>query len=74
MADNETIKIKIIRTEDQRKAERESDRARAKTWINIGDSFQRWRELRGLKGFKSHPEFARFLLDRYPSRPATMHR
>uniref|UniRef100_A0A671Z1T5 Uncharacterized protein n=1 Tax=Sparus aurata TaxID=8175 RepID=A0A671Z1T5_SPAAU len=24
-----------------------------------------WRELRGLKGFKLHPEFARFLLDRY---------
>uniref|UniRef100_A0A671WPY3 Uncharacterized protein n=1 Tax=Sparus aurata TaxID=8175 RepID=A0A671WPY3_SPAAU len=31
-------------------AERESDRARAKTRINIGDSFERWRELRGLMG------------------------
>uniref|UniRef100_A0A671VTA7 Uncharacterized protein n=1 Tax=Sparus aurata TaxID=8175 RepID=A0A671VTA7_SPAAU len=63
MADTEK-KRKRIRTEDQRKAKRESDRARAKTRINIGDSFERWRELRGLKGFKSDPEFARFLLAR----------
>lgn len=37
-----------------------SDEAR----INIGAAFQRWREIRELKGFKTDAEFATFLLDR----------
>ncbi|ROI16398.1 hypothetical protein DPX16_4432 [Anabarilius grahami] len=39
------------------------DRIRNKTRINIGRAFERWRQLRELKGFKSDPELAFFLLD-----------
>ncbi|KAK7118687.1 hypothetical protein R3I94_022248 [Phoxinus phoxinus] len=42
---------------------RESDKIRNKTRINIGRAFERWRQLRELKGFKSDPELAFFLLD-----------
>ncbi|XP_022066748.1 zinc finger protein 260-like isoform X1 [Acanthochromis polyacanthus] len=44
---------------------KESDRAR--TRINIGGAFPRWRKLRDLKGFKTDADFASFLLDRYQS-------
>lgn len=44
----------------ERAEEGESDEAR----INIGVAFQRWREIRELKGFKTDAEFATFLLDR----------
>ncbi len=39
-------------TEEQKKAKRDSDRARAKTSVNLVRSFNRWRELQDLKGFK----------------------
>uniref|UniRef100_A0A672YGK9 Zinc finger protein 664-like n=1 Tax=Sphaeramia orbicularis TaxID=375764 RepID=A0A672YGK9_9TELE len=55
------------RTDEQKKAKRESDRARAKTRVNLGIAFDRWRELRELKGMKSDPELALFLLDIYKS-------
>lgn len=42
---------------------RECDRIRNKTRINIGRAFEQWRQLRELKGFKSDPELAFFLLD-----------
>lgn len=45
---------------DRRVEEGVSDEAR----INIGAAFQRWREIRELKGFKTDAEFATFLLDR----------
>ncbi|KAL3996807.1 splicing factor, arginine/serine-rich 4/5/6 [Sarotherodon galilaeus] len=44
----------------ERAEEGESDEAR----INIGVAFQRWREIRELKGFKTDAGFATFLLDR----------
>ncbi len=45
----------------KKKAKRDSDRARAKTQVNFGRSFNRWRELWDLKGFKTVPELALFL-------------
>ncbi|XP_074546810.1 uncharacterized protein LOC141805591 isoform X1 [Halichoeres trimaculatus] len=41
------------------------DKARAKTRVNIGSAFQRWRQLRQAKGMKSDTLLAEFLLDRY---------
>ncbi|XP_023137873.1 uncharacterized protein si:ch211-40k21.5 [Amphiprion ocellaris] len=41
------------------------DQSRAKTRINIGEAFQRWRDLRELKGMKTDAEVAVFLLDSY---------
>uniref|UniRef100_A0A3B5BHY5 Uncharacterized protein n=1 Tax=Stegastes partitus TaxID=144197 RepID=A0A3B5BHY5_9TELE len=41
------------------------DQSRAKTRINIGEAFQRWRDLRELKGMKTDAEVAVFLLDRW---------
>ena len=43
---------------------KEPDQASGKTKINIGASFQRWRELRDLQGLKSAAELAAFLLDK----------
>ncbi|XDV26995.1 hypothetical protein PO909_030597 [Leuciscus waleckii] len=40
------------------------DKQRNKTRVNIGVAFQRWRELRDLKGLKSDSSMALFLLDR----------
>ncbi|XP_051742272.1 forkhead box protein K2 isoform X2 [Ctenopharyngodon idella] len=33
--------------------------------INIGDAFERWKQLKAQKDFKTHAELADFLLDRY---------
>ncbi|ROJ30558.1 hypothetical protein DPX16_1537 [Anabarilius grahami] len=33
--------------------------------INIGDAFERWKQLKAQKDFKTHSELADFLLDRY---------
>ncbi len=52
-------------TKEQRKAKRDSDRARAKTRVNLDRSFHRWGELQDWKGFKTNPELALFLLNRY---------
>lgn len=38
----------------------DSDKARGKTWVNLGWSLSRWRELWDLKGFKTKPELALF--------------
>ena len=40
------------------------DKARSETRVNIGMAFQRWRELRELKGLRSDPMVAVYLLDR----------
>ena len=40
------------------------DKARGQTRVNIGAAFERWRQLRHLKGLKSDAEVAVFLLDR----------
>ena len=40
------------------------DKARGQTRVNIGSTFERWRQLRKLKGLKSDAEVAVFLLDR----------
>ncbi len=37
-------------TEEQIKVKKDSDRARAKTRVNLGQSFNTWRELQDLKG------------------------
>ncbi|KAJ8357263.1 hypothetical protein SKAU_G00200570 [Synaphobranchus kaupii] len=44
---------------------RDLDRARAKTRINIGTNFRRWRELRARIGLKTDVEVALFLLSKY---------
>lgn len=41
------------------------DQARAQTRVNIGVAFQRWRQLREMKGLKSDAMVAVFLLDSY---------
>ncbi|KAJ8271057.1 hypothetical protein GJAV_G00122270 [Gymnothorax javanicus] len=61
-----TKTIKRKQTKDERQAlKRELTRARDKTRISIGSAFQRWRELRDLKGFRNDAELAVFLLDTY---------
>lgn len=50
--------------EERKRKKRESNRVRAKTRINIGAAFQRWRELLFLKGFNTDSELATFLLDK----------
>ncbi|MGL4615865.1 MAG: hypothetical protein ACRCVV_18620 [Shewanella sp.] len=40
------------------------DKARGQTRVNIGGAFERWRQLRELKGLKSDAEVAVFLLNR----------
>ncbi|XP_049447456.1 spectrin beta chain, non-erythrocytic 4-like [Epinephelus fuscoguttatus] len=44
----------------QKKAKRDSDRA----CVNLGRAFTKWRELRELKGCKTSPELALFLINR----------
>ncbi len=51
--DSPVVKTKRIRTENWLQKKRECDRAIvAKTKINIGRAFERWHEIRVLKGFK----------------------
>ncbi|XDV36009.1 hypothetical protein PO909_005863 [Leuciscus waleckii] len=40
------------------------DQARGRTRVNIGEAYQRWRELKEQKGLTSDAEVALFLLDR----------
>lgn len=51
-------------TEEKQAKRKELVRARDKTRLNIGTAFHRWRELRNLRGFKTDPELATFLLNR----------
>ncbi|KAM9314880.1 uncharacterized protein KZ484_024588 [Pholidichthys leucotaenia] len=41
------------------------DKLRSKTRINIGSAFDRWCQLKNIKGLKTHAEVATFLLDCY---------
>ena len=52
------------RLEDHKLKKKGYDHERAKTRVNIGVAFQRWRELHELKGLKTDAEVAVFLLDR----------
>uniref|UniRef100_A0A8C4HQN8 Uncharacterized protein n=1 Tax=Dicentrarchus labrax TaxID=13489 RepID=A0A8C4HQN8_DICLA len=47
----------------RRTAKRESDYRRNKTRVNIGEAFQRWRELRKCLGLSLDSELAVLLLD-----------
>ncbi|XP_035516428.1 uncharacterized protein LOC118327246 [Morone saxatilis] len=49
----------------RRTAKRESDYRRNKTRVNIGEAFQRWRELRKCLGLSLDSELAVLLLDSY---------
>lgn len=50
-------------TEEAKQAKREGDKNRGRTRVNLGLAFNRWRELRNLRGFKSDIHLAFFLLD-----------
>ncbi len=49
----------------EKKANRDSDRARVNTRVNLGWSLKRWRESQDLKEFETDSELTLFLLDRY---------
>lgn len=49
---------------DKMKSKRELDRKRNKTRINIGEAFQRWRELRDGIGLSMDSDLAVLLLDK----------
>uniref|UniRef100_A0A8C9YWL2 Uncharacterized protein n=1 Tax=Sander lucioperca TaxID=283035 RepID=A0A8C9YWL2_SANLU len=53
------------RSEEYMARRREIEKERTKTRIYIGESIQRWRELRWQKGFQSDAQVAKFLLDRH---------
>ncbi|KAF4088920.1 hypothetical protein AMELA_G00060220 [Ameiurus melas] len=59
------VKSKKPRTAEGLQSNRESDRARAKTRINLGMAFESWRQLRDLKGLKTNAEMAFFLLESF---------
>lgn len=51
--------------EDEKTANKKAlDKVRGQSRVNIGVAFQRWRQLRDLRGLKSDAEVALFLLDR----------
>lgn len=52
------------RSEEQKLKKKGYDQARAKSRVNIGEAFQRWRDLRELEGMKTDAEVALCLLDR----------
>ncbi|XP_066505500.1 zinc finger protein 619-like isoform X2 [Hoplias malabaricus] len=49
---------------EARTRKRESDRERGKTRVNVGLAFNRWRDLKEKKGYKTDAELAFFLLDK----------
>uniref|UniRef100_A0A8C1VA40 Uncharacterized protein n=1 Tax=Cyprinus carpio TaxID=7962 RepID=A0A8C1VA40_CYPCA len=51
-------------SEEQSIKKKGYDHERAKTRVNIGAAFQRWRELKEREGLESDAEVAFFLLDR----------
>ncbi|XP_065150413.1 uncharacterized protein [Paramisgurnus dabryanus] len=53
------------RSAEQRAKLAEKQKERSKSRIYIGKAFERWRELRGQKGFQSDVQVALFLLDSY---------
>lgn len=52
-------------SEEQRLRTKYYDQTKAKRLVNIGEAFQRWRDLREVKGMKTNAEVAMFLLDRW---------
>ncbi|XP_059400179.1 uncharacterized protein LOC132131987 [Carassius carassius] len=58
-------KRKTVTVQEKAMNKKSLDKQRNKTRINIGVAFQRWRELRELKGLKSDSLMALFLLDSY---------
>uniref|UniRef100_A0A3B4W8W9 Uncharacterized protein n=1 Tax=Seriola lalandi dorsalis TaxID=1841481 RepID=A0A3B4W8W9_SERLL len=53
------------RSDEYMARRRELEKERTKTRIYIGESIQRWRELRRQKGFLSDAQVAKFLLDSF---------
>lgn len=45
-------------------AKKHGDHSRFKTRVNIGYEFERWKQLRDQKGFKTDADLANFLLNR----------
>ena len=56
-------KRKTVTVQEKAMNKKSLDKQRNKTRVNIGVAFQRWRELRELKGLKSDSLMALFLLD-----------
>lgn len=54
---------KRIRSEEQKLKKKGYDQARARSRVNIGEAFQRWRDFREDKDMKTDAEVAVFLLD-----------
>ena len=59
-------KAKKRKTEAEKTTtKKNAEKARSKSRVNIGLAFERWRQLRELKGLESDAKVAVFLLDRY---------
>jgi len=56
-------KVKVL-SEETRKRKRESDKVKARTRINIGQAFPRWRELKDEEGCPTDADLAVILLDK----------
>ncbi|XP_060763559.1 zinc finger protein 568-like isoform X2 [Neoarius graeffei] len=56
---------KRIRSEEQKLKKKGYDQARARSRVNIGEAFQRWRDFREDKDMKTDAEVAVFLLDTF---------
>ncbi|KAG1926112.1 hypothetical protein F2P79_025081 [Pimephales promelas] len=57
-------KVKVL-SEETRKRKRESDKVKARTRINIGQAFPRWRELKDEEGCPTDADLAVILLDNF---------
>ncbi|XP_028273481.1 uncharacterized protein LOC114443538 isoform X2 [Parambassis ranga] len=57
-------KVNVL-SEETKKRKRESDKVRARSRINIGPAFARWRELRDEEGCPTDGDLAVLLLDHY---------
>lgn len=53
------------RSEEQKWERKCHDEVKVKGHVNIGEAFQRWRDLKEVKGMKTNAEVAVFLLDRW---------
>nr|XP_020496293.1 uncharacterized protein LOC109989033 [Labrus bergylta] len=78
MADNEHLPGLLVtarpaRNSEKRKteAEKAATKSSGQNRVNIGTAFQRWRQLRELKGLRSDAMVALFLLDSYEKRTST---
>ncbi|XP_078146342.1 uncharacterized protein LOC139921417 [Centroberyx gerrardi] len=56
-------KKRINRSEEGKRAKKESDRIRAKSRVNIGGALPRWKALKDEKGLRRDADVAQFLLD-----------